>query len=582
MAIDLTTNVGGVLKLSSPFWIASAHYSENEKVLKRWTEYAPSAITLKTCTRMDRTEKDPKQLIRMRTQDALPRYGRSYYSDGPKERELQSYEQIEKLLQRAKTILPKTMIGISVLATPEEDFTELLTRCDQADFFELNLKYSMRSKEKRASFFDSVQGNWQATLDIVDRFLEALTGRSLFVKLPRELDWLPSTAQADDLLDRLNKHGRVGLVVANTRKADVAPFMHDDEEQLLQGGVFGGDTLYDGTIAMIEGLRPACDERNIPIVASGGMVDEQQILMAIRTGATAVQLCTAFDYNGLLFYETLQAGLRERIKWRGKEDVDAFFRELRAEKTTASVYSMPFRYSPSFWAPALQKQIQTDIRLSRRMDIVIASGRTLLDEWGPVMSDRVIQRLLSVRALILNPRSPAFDVVQHSWGTAEHREVEARRERVLSSQRAFDELFKKGRSALVASIKERVKAVSESDLDGPLEQFLKDPEGESARFSRSIKAENERRKDKDLERLPNPEWGALFYDKCPFYSMYIFDDKAYIAMYPFIRPGRSASPVYIYSRSSAEYGRLDREFTQLWANYLETSDSGRGDSTVSS
>lgn len=46
--------------------------------------------------------------------------------------------------------------------------------------------------------------------------------------------------------------------------------------------------------------------------------------------------------------------------------------------------------------------------------------------------------------------------------------------------------------------------------------------------------------------------------------MYMFDDKAHVAMYPFIEPSEAASAVYTYPRSSKEYDRLNMEFEMLW------------------
>ena len=352
MSIDLTTHVGNVLTLNSPFWVASSHYSENEAVLKQWQDFAPAAITLKTCTKIDRTEQ--KKLIREKTKAYLPRYGRGYYSDGPKTKELKSYEEAKQLLAAACDILPRSKIGVSVLATDKENYAELADLCKEASFVELNLKYSMRSKTKGASFFDSVRDNWTTTLEQIERFLAAFQGRPVFIKVSRELEWLPNTKEMDALLDKLRGHGQVGLVLANSRKSDIAPFFYEDEEKNLEGGVMSGDGLYDSTISLIHAVSKNCDERGIPIVATGGMVDEQQILMAIRAGASAIQLCTAFDYNGLGFYQTLDAGLRERMKWRGWKEVDEAVKQIRNE-AIASVFSMPFRYSASFWADEFQK-----------------------------------------------------------------------------------------------------------------------------------------------------------------------------------------------------------------------------------
>lgn len=363
--VDLTTHIGKTLALTNPFWIASSHYSENAAVVRSWREHNPAAITLKTCTRTDRTE--TKRVVRVRTQPFLARYGRAFYSDGPKTKELKSYEETIQLLDEAKKVLPGTKVGVSVLATDQEDFQDLRNRCEKADFWELNLKYSMRSKTEGESFFESRKTKWRDTLVVVRRFLETFQALPVFIKTPRELEWLPLTQEAGEMLDFLKSHGDAGIIVANSRKANIGAFIYGEEEQHLRDGVLCGDPLYDSTLTMIENLRAECSSRGIPIVASGGMVDEQQALMALRSGATAVQLCTAFDYNGPVFYGTLVSGLESRMKWRGVTEMAKFVEQLRNEGV-ASVFGMPFSYSPSFWAEDFQKQIRQDIRFSNRMD----------------------------------------------------------------------------------------------------------------------------------------------------------------------------------------------------------------------
>jgi len=560
--MDLTTRVGSGLTLSSPFWIASSHHSENVAAFRAWREFEPAAITLKTCTKIDRREQ--KRSIRERTQPFLPRYGRAYYWDGPKSKELKNYEEASELLAEAKRILVNSKVGISVLATDQEDFAELRSRCAQADFWELNLKYSMRSKTRAESFFDGSKANWAEAMEQIEKFLVAFPAVPVFIKLPRELEWLPETQEAAEFLDRLKDHGKAGIVVANSRKLDIARFIYQGEETVLEGGVIAGDPLYDSTLTMIAGISEDCSSRDIPIVASGGMVDEQQILMAMRAGADAVQLCTAFDYNGPAFYQTLVAGLRGRMKWRGFADMVRYVEELRKE-AIASVFGMPFMYFPTFWSEEFQKQIQQDIRFSRRMDFVLTSGRSLFKAWAGPLTERVRSRLHSIRALLLNPDSQAFAVVQQSWGLAEPNEIRARRERVRAAKLWLEELFRDGTAALTEHLKKLDAEYGETGqrrLSETLMAALR--AGSSTDLLLLIKRENDQRKREDAERLPCPEWATLFYDRCPFYSMYIFDDKAYVAMYPFIRPSKLASPVYVYTRSSEEYARLDREFKMLW------------------
>jgi len=150
--IDLTTKLRNGLTLREPFWVASSHLTQ-PSMLKIWREIAPAALTLKTATRIDRSEPGKTPGGKRPTIDVLPRYGRSYYSDGLKSDELHTYEECQNQLSEAKALLPDTKIGVSVLATIEENFEELSSVTKSADFVELNLKYSMRISDSTEDYW---------------------------------------------------------------------------------------------------------------------------------------------------------------------------------------------------------------------------------------------------------------------------------------------------------------------------------------------------------------------------------------------------------------------------------------------
>ena len=204
------------------------------------------------------------------------------------------------------------------------------------------------------------------------------------------------------------------------------------------------------------------------------------------------------------------------------------------------------------------------------MDFVITSGRSLFEAWNDALEDRM-RRFNSVRCLILNPDSQAFTVVQRTWGIVEPSEEKFRRERVLGAKTYLEDLMKVGGTAIREYLHKNFDVAGKEPMPESIRKVI---DGKDDRqLLKAIKQENETRKKQGVDRLPAAEWEVRFYEKCPFYSMYVFDDKAYVAMYPFIRPGKMASPVYIYSRSSEEYERLDREFDQLWIHSTPPRDS---------
>jgi dihydroorotate dehydrogenase len=304
--IDLSVNIGGFLDLAEPLWIASAHYSTSKQSVSAWKRegIVPAAFTLKTSKRL--VEAEEKKTVRYPTNPSLPRFGRSFYCDGPKQLEFLTYEATADLLKHAQAELPETKVGTSILSDAAENYAELAAMCADAEFCELNLKYGFRSKAGAPDHvIDAAKQRFEAILAEVGKFTEAFAGKPIFVKLPREMAWLAGSVELATLLDALHAHGKAGLIVANSRRMNVPEFIADGAEWRLENGVMCGEHLLDETINLIGALRTACDERRIPMIATGGMIDPEHVLTALRGGAAAVQLCTAFVYNNRGYYNTL-------------------------------------------------------------------------------------------------------------------------------------------------------------------------------------------------------------------------------------------------------------------------------------
>jgi dihydroorotate dehydrogenase len=503
--VDLTTKIGDFLELTSPYWISSAHYSHKESVIEAWEEFSPAALTLKTSD--INPEREDKRLVREKTQKILPRYGRSFYCDGPKQEELLTYERTAELLKFAKERLPRTKLGISVLSSTAQNYVKLREMCNGAHFCELNLKYSFRIKDKREHLKESAD-RFETILNEIDKFLTAFKGLPSFIKLSRELSWLPGSGEFARLLELLVKHGKSGLIVANSLKVDIPSFLAGGVEWELKGGVFCGERLFDQTIDLLEAMKRDCKEKNVPLVASGGMIDPEYTMLAVRAGASAVQLCTAFDYKGTNFYRTLVWNLANRIKARGLKSFREYAERIR-EEGVASVYSMPFTYYEEFWGDEAQAAIRADVMSSSRMDMFLMSGQSLVTKWKDSLTAR-FKKNLSTRLLLPNPEGAIFAAIQKSWGMSEESELGNRKSRL-------------------------------------------------------------RKTVKDLEALASSGGGKnpveiAFTDKCPFLSFYIFDDKVYVAPYPFIlvAGGDMPVPVYVFIAGSQEFARFEREFGTLY------------------
>jgi len=522
--ISLKPAVANLPDLREPLWVASSHHTTNEAAIDAWNEIEPAALTLKTSRK--EVAREDKPLIRFALYPALTRYGRSFYCDGPKHEELLTYQRTAQLLQHAKATLKTTLTGLSVISGRDENYRELRDLCPEADFCELNLKYGFRitDPERGAGFLAAATARFEAVLAEVIRFCEAWTDLPVFVKIPRELLWLPKSDEGGKFLDELSKHKRAGVILTNSWKIDIAPFIHEGQERRLEGGVLCGEALFDGTMDMIAGFLPACHERGIPIVASAGMIEEQHILLALRAGAAAVQLCTTFDYHRRSFYETLRSALTARIYMQGMKGF-VEYRERLPLIGSAAIYQEPITYFRRFWAEEVQNHLKDDIRRSERMDVLVMSGATLFESWKDVLRQR-FSKNLGLRILVPNVEGEPYAAVQHSWGITAETQLKARQSRVVEALDRYRRLWE------------------------------------------DTKEERERR------RGDHPESRLEIYrhDQAPFYSCYIFDDNAYVAPYPFVRAGLE-SPVYVFFRSSKEYDRLVDEVENLRSASLQTQPS---------
>jgi hypothetical protein len=152
------------------------------------------------------------------------------------------------------------------------------------------------------------------------------------------------------------------------------------------------------------------------------------------------------------------------------------------------------------------------------MDVFIMSGKSLFAKWADPLRQRFADSL-GMRLLLPRTDGPAYIAIQQAWGL-----------------NPYELQVRKGR---VAAAKEDIR-----------------------RIWAETAAAREDKTSKESLRIFDTE-------QCPFYSFYLFDDKVYIAQYPFTRPGELNSPVYVFSIGSAEYTRVDEEAGRLFSFALQ-------------
>jgi dihydroorotate dehydrogenase len=517
--VDLTTHLGTGLILSEPLWIASSHLTSSESAIDAWESIRPAALTLKTSKRNPVYEPD-KVPLHEKLHPTVGRYGKTTYCDGPKHEEFHTYPHTARLLCHAQQTLRTTILGISVLAAPDEDYDELRAQCPTAHFAELNLKYSLRVKpDADQKYLALFQAKFEAVLPEIAKFTTAFSGLPIFVKLPRDLPWQAGTVEQERLIAILAEHTKAGLIIANSRKENLAPLILDGNVTELRGGVVCGEVLFDSTIALIETFSQICAQHNIPIVASGGLITEEQILIALKTGAAAAQLCTTFDYNKPTYYSALREMLHNRVHQQGVTSLADYCSSLRTQPQQM-IFTTPFTYYRHFWSPEAQMHMEADILQSQRMDVFVMSGHSLFTEWKEVLGKRFTKGL-GMRLFIPDAHAPAYAAIQEAWGYRGRRYLKTRQARLDESLQLFEKLWHETRPVL----------------------------------THATAAEKKKQATVTLVRHPF----------IPFYSFYIFDHNVYVAPYTFVRTNEKV-PAYVFFGGREEYARIAAELEEVLKN----------------
>ncbi len=310
--MDLSVEVLPGLIISDPFMVAASHWTSNENALRALSLYSPGAVTLKTTSAHQGG--DGKRLLsdrdKRRLQDS---FGNNFatYTDGPRTLELLDVPTTNRLVQDAQRLLPNTKIGLSILFG--EDYAALARALptEKCSFVELNLKYEFRNV---------TLGKLEKTMDLVveniGRFFESFSTLPKVVKLPRELALALSLVDLTPFCRFVAQHGGA-VIVANSKKVIVPPSRSSENKinnvSELDSGVVVGEYLLLDTYEAIRTLSRQCHREGfeLPIVASGGILDVGATVDVMAAGAVAVQLCTALDVRKPAILPVIRKQLEE-------------------------------------------------------------------------------------------------------------------------------------------------------------------------------------------------------------------------------------------------------------------------------
>ncbi len=140
--------------------------------------------------------------------------------------------------------------------------------------------------------------------ELVEGF-RARTSKPVFVKLP-PFNGSTEREVVLALAEIAAEAGAEGLVVANSRPVE-------DPRLATGSGGLSGRALWDATAPAVAEVRSAT---GLPVVACGGVAGGDDVLVCMEAGATAVQVYTAFVYEGPGLPVALARGLAARLRER--------------------------------------------------------------------------------------------------------------------------------------------------------------------------------------------------------------------------------------------------------------------------
>ncbi|MCB8978723.1 MAG: nitronate monooxygenase [Ardenticatenaceae bacterium] len=479
--------------LSSPLWVASSHFTGNQAAIRHWVTQSPSAITLKTTS--EKLGGDGRSGHRT----LQPIDSDSFYCDGPKSLELLNLEATKKLLAFAKNMLPNSKIGISILLG--EDYK----KCDceispfNPDFVELNLKYSFRTHV--ADCEPILEQIAEKTLFIqseVDKFLAIFKDKPVFIKLTREIPWLGSTTEMHSIVKSLHNHGNAGLIVANTAKHIIPPTMAGSS-YALENGILAGSKLFEKTYQLVKVIYPIAKKMRIPIIATGGISNYKRVLDILAAGASAIQLCSVFQVNGLTYYSRLRERLIGIIHENKLQNYMNFMTNLH--NNSLIVYpSSQLTYHSRFYAYSFKDFFSK----AKRIDIVNMYGRTWLKQGNLQVLEASISRPgVQLRYFLMSSKSPYIPLIAKMW----NRDVDEIRNNITNVK-----------SMLINCLKSACHPKSSVEF--------------------------------------------YEHTRCPFFSLYLTECAALFVPYS-IGKETPFMPIYQFSSEEEEYARLENQIMEL-------------------
>jgi dihydroorotate dehydrogenase len=119
-----------------------------------------------------------------------------------------------------------------------------------------------------------------------------------------------TAAHIEDVLTLVFEYGLDGLVVANTTTKREGLKTSPKKIAHIESGGLSGAPLLSNTTDMVRYIS-TLTKKQLPIIASGGVMNEDDALQLLNAGASLVQIYTGFVYNGPGFVKRILKRLSE-------------------------------------------------------------------------------------------------------------------------------------------------------------------------------------------------------------------------------------------------------------------------------
>lgn len=286
-------------KLKNPFSLA-AGFDKEGSVFDKLFAYGFSIIETGTFTPLGQPGNEGIRIFRLKKEKSL--INRMGFNNAGIDSFLRYYK------QKAGNIPNQSYVGVSIgknKTTPNEkaveDYLIQIKKLNEVDH-ERNkiLYYAINISSPNTPGLRELQDEKN-----IRKFLEILkkeSRRPLVVKFAPDFENIHIFQKT---IENSLEAGVDGFILTNTTSD---PFIHEKYRKKysipFEGGGISGKLLKEKSLYYLKAARKITPE-NIPLIASGGIVDKNTIWERFISGAQMVQIYTGFIYGGPLFVEKM-------------------------------------------------------------------------------------------------------------------------------------------------------------------------------------------------------------------------------------------------------------------------------------